>query len=312
LKAVVLGAGLQGTVLGVRLARAGHDVTLVARGTRAADLREHGAAVECVMTGRVDALKLPVNDVLQPNTSADLCFVTVRREQLEEVLPSCSAALDVARFVIMVNHANGSDRLVGALGRERVVLGFPGAAGGIENGVARFVDIPEQATAIEATSPDVAAFLKDAGFRVTLVRDMDAWLQRHALFVTAICGALYEAGGDARRLSAARDLVRELVLAVREGWAALDSLGIAPAPPALRAIFCWVPTPLGVAYWQRVLRSPRGEHYFAIHARHAAREMARLADDVRDLLPHVAIGRLRSLYVAIDRAAGRMPASFVS
>jgi 2-dehydropantoate 2-reductase len=307
--AIVLGAGLQGTVLGVRLARACHDVTLVARGVRAAELRERGAAIECVLTGRVDALKLPVIDQLQPNSSADLCFVTVRREQLEEVLPDCAAALGVARFVIMVNHANGSDRLFGALGRERVVLGFPGAAGGIENGVARFVDIPEQATVIEATSPDVAAFLKGAGFRVSLVHDMDSWLQRHAVFVTAICGALYATGVDARRLAAERGLVRELVLAVRDGWAALDSLGIAPAPPALRAIFCWLPTPFGVTYWQRLLRSPRGEQYFAIHARHAAREMARLADDVRALFPFTARSRLRSLYAAIDQAAGRAPAA---
>jgi hypothetical protein len=34
----------------------------------------------------------------------------------------------------MVDHANGSDHLFAALGRERVVLGFPSAAGGIENG----------------------------------------------------------------------------------------------------------------------------------------------------------------------------------
>jgi 2-dehydropantoate 2-reductase len=45
MKIVVLGAGVQGTLYGVRLARRGHDVTFVARGIRAAELRGRGAAI---------------------------------------------------------------------------------------------------------------------------------------------------------------------------------------------------------------------------------------------------------------------------
>ena len=40
---VILGAGALGTVLGAHLARAGEDVTMIARGNRAAYLQEHGA-----------------------------------------------------------------------------------------------------------------------------------------------------------------------------------------------------------------------------------------------------------------------------
>lgn len=47
---------------------------------------------------------------------------------------------------------------------------------------------------------------------------MDSWLKRHAVFVTAMSGALYAAGGTARGLAASGSLVRSMVLAVREGW----------------------------------------------------------------------------------------------
>jgi 2-dehydropantoate 2-reductase len=40
---VILGVGALGTVLGAHLAKAGEDVTLLARGNRAAYLKEHGA-----------------------------------------------------------------------------------------------------------------------------------------------------------------------------------------------------------------------------------------------------------------------------
>jgi hypothetical protein len=67
------------------------------------------------------------------------------------------------------SHANGSDGLFAALGRKRVVLGFPSAAGSIEKGVDVYVDVAEQPTIIEKTAPDVAAILRTAGFRVQLV-----------------------------------------------------------------------------------------------------------------------------------------------
>ena len=44
MKIVILGAGALGTVLGAHLARAGEDVTLIARGQRAAYLQEYGGS----------------------------------------------------------------------------------------------------------------------------------------------------------------------------------------------------------------------------------------------------------------------------
>jgi hypothetical protein len=203
----------------------------------------------------------------------------------------------------MVNHACGSESLFAALGRERTVLAFPGAAGGIEDGVDRYVDIPEQPTIVEATAADVAHAFRDAGFRVATERDVDSWLRRHAVFVTAIIGALYEVGVDTRRLSADRSRLQVFVRAVREGWAALDGLGVAPPPLALRAIFRWVPLPLAVRYWQRLFASPRGEYYFARHARHATKEMVALAADVRAVLAGNTMPNWERLSVAIDTAA---------
>jgi 2-dehydropantoate 2-reductase len=220
-KVVVLGAGVQGTLYGVRLAMRGHSVALIARGRRAAELRQQGAVIEHALSGQRQVLSLPVSEELDPNAQADLCLVTVRREQLMDALPSLREARGVARAVFMVNHACGSEALFAALGRERTVLAFPGAAGGIESGVDRYLEIPEQPTIVEAPAADVAGMFRDAGFRVTAERDVDSWLRRHAVFVTAVVGALYEAGVDTRRLSKDGSLVRVFVGAVREGSASL-------------------------------------------------------------------------------------------
>lgn len=305
---LILGAGMQGTLYGVRLARAGHSVTLIARGRRAAELREQGAIIENALSGERSVIHLPVADTLAQSPPADLCLITVRREQLDSVLSAVAAAPHVKRIVVMVNHACGSDKLFAGFKRERIVLGFPGTAGGIESGVDRYLDIRQQPTVIDASSRDIAQVLRDAGFRVSLVHDVDSWLRRHAVFVTAVSGALYEVDGDARRLAADPARVRRMIGAIREAWAAMDRLGIAKPPLALRAIFQWVPLAFAVLYWRRLFASPKGELYFAKHARHASIEMAALASDVRALLHDEPTPELNQLYATIHATALRAQA----
>jgi 2-dehydropantoate 2-reductase len=236
----------------------------------------------------------------------------VRREQITEILFDLAAASAIRRFVFMVNHADGSERILNALSPARVVFAFPGAAGSINGGVDHYVEIDQQPTAVDTNAEDIIALFRGAGFRVARVRDMDAWLRRHAIFVTAVAGALYEAGGDARRLAASPEGVGTFIKAVREGWSALDRRGVKPAPLALRTILCWIPLPLAIAYWQRLLRSARGELYFAAHARHAPIEMAALVADVRELLDDVPTPCLDRLYAAVkavarERSSGSPP-----
>ena len=72
---MILGAGVQGTLYAVRLARAGHDMTVIARGTRAAELRRQGAIIEEALNSRTDILQLPIIERLSPGVQADVCLV---------------------------------------------------------------------------------------------------------------------------------------------------------------------------------------------------------------------------------------------
>jgi 2-dehydropantoate 2-reductase len=300
LKIVMLGAGVQGTVFAVRLSMAGHQVTLVSRPDRAAALRQGGATIQDLKTMRIYTKVLPVLERLPPDCAADMCLVTVRREQIETVLPDLVKAIAIPRIVFLVNHANGSNNLLTALGRSRTVLAFPGIGGYREGVMIRYLDIPQQHTVVEERAQDVASLFREAGFSVDRVRDMDAWLQRHAVFITAIAGALYENDCDARRLAQNPATVRRFIVAVREGWAAQDRKQVGAAPFALRTIMSWVPLGLSALYWSRLLASPRGDLYFARHARNAPAEMASLADDVRGFLRAPEAPGLQRLLASID------------
>jgi 2-dehydropantoate 2-reductase len=126
--------------------------------------------------------------------------------------------------------------------------------------------------------------LRKAGLRVTLVRDPDAWLRRHAVMVGALTGALWRLGCDPIALVDSRDGVPDFIAAVREGYRALDAADVAPVSIALRAIFEWTPMAFSAAYWRRYLTGPRGELLFAAHARHAHGEMAQVAEEVAAIM----------------------------
>jgi len=75
-KIVVLGAGVQGTVFGVRLAQRGNEVTLIARPDRAQELRQFGATIQNADTSETCTISLPVMERLASDCSADFCLVT--------------------------------------------------------------------------------------------------------------------------------------------------------------------------------------------------------------------------------------------
>jgi 2-dehydropantoate 2-reductase len=300
LKIVIVGAGVQGTVFAVRLALAGHHVTLISRPGRAAELRHAGATIQNAETSRIYTKVLPVLESLPPDFLADICLVTVRREQIKNVLPGLAEAIAIPRVVFLGNYAYCSDNLLAILGRSRAVLAFPGIAGYRDAAVIRYGDISQQHTVVEERAQDVVSLFRRAGFRVDPVRNMEAWLQRHAVFITAIAGALYESDCDARLLAQNSEAVRRLIVGVREGWAAQDRKGVGAAPLALRTIMCWVPLRLSAIYWSRLLASPRGDLYFARHTRHAPAEMASLAEDVRSSLCENGGPEFKRLLASID------------
>ncbi|MBL8966354.1 MAG: hypothetical protein JNG85_05040, partial [Spirochaetaceae bacterium] len=125
---LVFGAGVIGSLYAGKLALAGHDVELVARGRRLTELEKEGLGLFDEVRGRAESA--PVRPVAAgaPATPYDAVFVALRRDQLEEALPEL-ARLGAARaFVTMTNGADIA-RIAGPLGADRLILGFPGAGG---------------------------------------------------------------------------------------------------------------------------------------------------------------------------------------
>ncbi len=318
MRILVYGAGVLGSLYAARLHEAGHDVTLLARGQRLADLREHGVVIEDALTGERTTTRVPLAERLAPEDAYDLVLVVMRKNQVAAVLPALAANRRTPSVLFMGNNAAGPGELIAALGRERVLLGFGSAGGRREGPVVRClwrigkrqarVTIGELDGAVTPRVQRIAAAFERAGFPVVISPDMDAWLKWHAALVLPLAGALYAAGGDNYRLAGTPDAVVLAVRAIREGFAVLRKLGIPMTPRALWP-YARLPEPLLVPLARRYLDTKVAEIALAGHANAARDEMKPFADEFRALgrsaaLPMPAWDRL---YAYIDPDVPPLP-----
>jgi len=92
LRFAVLGAGATGGYLGARLADAGHDVVLIARGRHLEAMRQHGVRV-LEPDGSELVARPECTDRLEAAGEADTTFVTLKAHGLTAVAPALGAAL---------------------------------------------------------------------------------------------------------------------------------------------------------------------------------------------------------------------------
>lgn len=229
MKVLIYGAGVVGSIYAVRLHEAGIDVTLVARGTRLAAIRQHGVLVAGGDDGAVRSVPVPVVD--HPSGDWDLVVVIVRSHQVDEVLESVTGLGGDVLF--LVNWAAGPGPLAEVIGRDRVLLGFPNQGGVMDGDVVRYrLESPTtRLVSMPIGEPDgrttprlerILALFRGAGFRVTTESQMDAWLRTHAAFEVPLSRAVHTAG-DPVALSSDRVAVRSMVRDIRRSLATMPN-----------------------------------------------------------------------------------------
>jgi 2-dehydropantoate 2-reductase len=118
---IILGAGALGSVISAYLTRAGEDVTLLARGSRATFLQEHGVAI----TG-VEDFTAPVTVTTRPHDlrEADVLIVTVKTYDTEPALASVSH-VDVGSVFSLQNGVLKNEQLAHYFGWEKTLGASP-------------------------------------------------------------------------------------------------------------------------------------------------------------------------------------------
>ncbi|MFI6172452.1 ketopantoate reductase family protein [Nocardia sp. NPDC051052] len=247
LRVAVIGPGGIGSAFAFHLSRAGHDVTVIARGTRLQHLRD----AEAIVTTTGAQAAVHVADELDPTTPWDLVLVTVLVSQVDVLLPRLAASA-AHTVMFMFNTFGPLDRLRDAVGAQRVVFGFPAIVAGIEDGRLAST-ILRRGLPTTVSDDRWATVFSDAGIPSAAHPDMQSWLRTHAALAVPLMLAGLSAHRSGRGVS--RREAMELARALREGLNLVRRLGNSLTPRPL-AVFDRLPVPVVAALLWALTRLP--------------------------------------------------------
>jgi 2-dehydropantoate 2-reductase len=196
MKTVVFGTGGVGGFFGGRLARAGEDVTFIARGEHLKAIREHGLRVESIL-GDFTVLPAQATDDPASVGAADAVLVAVKAWQLADAIPQIRPLVGENTCVVWLgNGIEGTDMIVEAFGPKHVVGGltrissFLGGPGLIQHvAVQPFIGFGEldrgQSPRVEAL---VQAFARFKDLRTESFADVNVALWEKFVFIAAVSG----------------------------------------------------------------------------------------------------------------------------
>lgn len=233
MKIAILGAGGVGSYYGGALARAGHSVSMLARGAHLDALRAKGLEVrtpEGTWTVQVGAAGEAAE--LGP---ADLAIVAVKSYSLEEVAPAARLLAEAGADVLpLLNGVEAAERLVrSGVPDERVLGGIAEiSAARIGPGIVerrssfQRVVVGERAGGISERAERIAAAFDGTGVEARASADITADLWRKLAFISTMaagCGLSRGPAGYLRSKPLGREVLER---AVREALAVGSALGV--------------------------------------------------------------------------------------
>lgn len=292
MRILIYGAGVIGSLLGGKLAKAGHHVSVLARGKRLDDLRAHGLVLVDGFSGRRTEVRVDAVESLKPDDYYDLVIVPVRKDQIADIIPVLAGNSRVMNVLVMVNSTEGPGQWADALGHNRLLLGFPGAGGAREDHIVRYNIVSPLIQATTLGEPDgritprlrcIQKAFAGAGIPTAISRNMSDWQKTHVAWVSPFANGIYMFAGDPAGLKRSKDGVRLMLTAIREAFAGLRKAEVRVTPGKLN-VFRFVPLPVLTAIFRWYLGTRHCDLVVTRHAIAARDEMQALAEELAALV----------------------------
>jgi 2-dehydropantoate 2-reductase len=234
MRIVVIGAGGTGGYFGGLLARAGEDVTFLARGTQLEALRTHGLTVKSRLAG---TFTLPVHATSDPQEigAVDLVLFCVKTYDTEAASAGIGHFIGPETVVLPIqNGIDAAERLGREVGAQHIIGGVAYVTSQIEaTGViaqiagAGSIELGELAGGQSERTRHVQQVLRHAGISVQLPPDIRVSLWEKFLFICAFSGVTALTRLPLGQVFAYQETSDLLTAVMKEGEALARVCGIA-------------------------------------------------------------------------------------
>lgn len=228
-----MGAGGVGGYFGGLLARAGHNVTFIARGDHLAAIQRRGLRV---VSDNHGDFTVPGNATDRPADAGrqELVLFTVKMYDNDDAIQAASPLVGPDTVILTLqNGIDNGDRLADGYGPERVMIGSAymegriSAPGVVTQGGPGAASFGERAGGISARGQRLLAVFQGAGWRVELLENMTGMLWKKFAYLAGSAGVCAASGCDYGELRT----VPETRAAIRAAIAEALAVGAAAGAP---------------------------------------------------------------------------------
>ncbi len=305
MKILVFGAGVLGCNLARNLFRAGKDVTLLARGQWAEEIKRNGLRIKDKFSPKVSVSRIPVVTELAPEDTYDVIFVVARYTQLETILDVLRA--NGTKNVVFVGNNVRAAETAAALPEKNVLFAFASSAGHRERDRVASIDLKKITIGPLAGAPSqqplIDQIFSGTKYKAAYEPNMGDYLLCHAAFVLPVAFACYKTDGDLKKLKGDTAYLSRLIDANIEGYRAIRNAGHEILPDSDKEFE-------GAAYRKTCLRffklmcaTSLGKICASDHAMNAVDEMGALNRDIRSFFD--ANGGVYPVWQALELECGR-------
>ena len=305
MRILVYGAGVLGCNLADNLHHAKKDVTLLARGAWAEQLKQNGLHMKRTFHLKETVSRIPVITQLAPNDCYDVIFVVVRYTQLNDVMEDLLT--NATKNIVLVGNNVRPARYTTFLSGKNVMFAFALSAGHREPERVVSLDMKKITIGQLKSAPSnetlIGRIFADTGYKVVYEPNMEDYLLCHAAFVLPAAFACYYTDGNLRKLKGNTVYLNRLLDANIEGYRAIERAGHAILPASdtdyESAAYCKT----CLHFFRLMCATGLGKLCASDHAMNAIDEMSTLNRDMKAFFDET--GATYPVWRTLEREAGR-------
>ena len=283
MKILVYGAGVLGCNLARNLFRAGKDVTLLARGNWAAEIKQNGLRVKDKFSPRVSVSRIPVVTKLAPDAQYDVIFVVLRYTQLDSALDTLRE--NQTKNIVFVGNNVRPRALAAALPEKNVLFAFALSAGHRESDRVVSIDLKKitvgQLSGAASNAGLIGEIFRGTKYKVVYEPNMEDYLLCHAAFVMPAVFACYKTDGNLKKLRWNTTYLNRLIDANIDGYRAIKNAGHEILPKADADFESKKYRKTCLRFFKLMCATSLGKLCASDHAMNAIDEMSALNRDIK-------------------------------
>lgn len=306
MRILVYGAGVLGCNIARGLFRAGNDVTLLARGKWADEIKKNGLRIKDKFSLRVSVSRVSTVTELAPNDVYDVIFVAVRYTQIDSVIGALRA--NKSKNIVFVGNNVHATATAARLPDKNVMFAFASAAGHREPDRVISVDLGKITIGQTEGAPSNEKLIKrifdGSKYKITYEPNMGDYLLCHAAFVLPPVFACYKTDGNLKKLKKDNAYLNRLTDANIEGYRAIKNAGHKILPKEDENFESAAYRKTCFRFFKLMCATVLGKICVSDHAMNAVDEMSALNRDIKQFFDEN--GAKYSIWKSLENECGEI------